>query len=343
MTEFPLDIILPVWNRPVDVRAALASFVADSPMARIVMVNNGSERETESILDEFAEALDDRALLVASARNIGSVAALNLGLSKSTAPLILVATPFTRISAGWFESVAAHFAENPDTGSLALSRYQKSASSVCMEADCGSFDSMLIRRTLYESVGGFDDCMDGSIWALRDFARRSLTRGFNTVSLPCRHLSLLDHLEFGSDSKRKERVSRARECYGERWGDQRTFIFNCPESLFGLDADVLKQAMLQSARQGDRIVITAESRISRNLLASGFSGIHENISFHPLPRFFSGRALSRVVETTLASDSTALLISGSSLVDCNLEKASFTEFLAMTDKRNRLYYQRYDS
>jgi hypothetical protein len=48
MTPYPLDIIIPVWNSPVEVRAALASFVSASPMARLVMVNNGSERETES-------------------------------------------------------------------------------------------------------------------------------------------------------------------------------------------------------------------------------------------------------------------------------------------------------
>jgi len=30
------------------------------------MVNNGSERETEAILHEFAEALDDRALLLST-------------------------------------------------------------------------------------------------------------------------------------------------------------------------------------------------------------------------------------------------------------------------------------
>lgn len=337
MTELPLDIILPVWNRPVDVRAALASFVADSPMARIVMVNNGSERETESILDEFAEALDERALLVATARNIGTIAALNLGFSKSTAPLILVATPFTRLSAGWFESVAAHFANCPDTGSLTIVKAKKSASSPFIESDHGSFDAMIIRRSLYESIGGFDESMDGSLWALRDFARRSLAKGFFTESLYSSHLALLDYRELGSDSRRKERIAQARDCYTGRWGVARTFLFNCGDSLFENDAAALRSALLQAARHGDRIVVTAGNKISKELQSYGFAGMHENVSFQPLPRFFTHRAFSRVIESTAVSDDAAFLISDSSEVDSSLKQIAFADFLAMTDKRNELY------
>ncbi|NVN97860.1 MAG: glycosyltransferase [Geobacteraceae bacterium] len=337
MIEFPLDIILPVWNRPVDVRAALASFVSDSPMARIIMVNNGSERETESILDEFAEALDDRALLVATARNIGTIAALNLGFSKSTAPLMLVASPFTRLSAGWFESVAAHLANRPDTGSLKIAKAITSTSSPSIESDHGSFDSMIIRNTLYSAIGGFDENMDGSLWALRDFARRSLTKGFLTESLFSRNLTLLDYRELGSDSKRKERIFSARECYMLRWGGQRTFLLNCGDFLFGTDASSLKNALLQTARHGDRVVLTAENSIARELKSYGFAGMHENVSFQPLPRFFSQRALARIIESTLALDAAAFLISDSPEFEAGLQKLSFEDFLAMTDKRNELY------
>jgi len=340
MTPYPLDIIIPVWNRPVEVRAALASFVAASPLARLVMVNNCSERETESILHEFAEALDDRALLVAAERNIGSVAALNLGLSKATAPLALVTTPFTRVEPGWFNAGASLFAEHPDAGSAALRKNGGSASSVIMEADLGSFEAMLLRRALYDTVGGFDEGMDGGEWALRDFARRSFNAGFRTFSLPCRQIQFLAQRELGSVLHREERIALARESYIERWGEPATFLLNCPDSLFGLQLDELKSVLLYSARQGNRLILVAGSKIAKLLLADGFSALHEYITVQPLPRFFSGKSLAKAVEKAASSGSLKFIVSETEITGNSLQSISFSNFMLLTQKCSERYYQR---
>src|SRR5512133_3407093 len=167
MTYYPLDIILPVWNRPVEVRSALASFSTDTPMSRLVLVNNGSDRETERILDEFAEALDDRVILISTERNIGTVAALNLGLTKSTAPFSLIATPFTRLAPEWFDAVLSIFDRYPDSGAVVLREKGGHRSSAEIEADAGSFVSMVMKKSLYDISGGFDESMDSGEWALR--------------------------------------------------------------------------------------------------------------------------------------------------------------------------------
>lgn len=343
MTDYPLDIIIPVWNRPIEVRSALASFVSDSPMARLIMVNNGSERETESILDEFAEALDDRALLVASEKNIGSVAALNVGLAKSTAPLILIATPYTRVGAGWFEPVAAFFKRNTDVGSLVLTNSTSSASSVEIEADHGSFDAMILNSSLNSLVGGFDESMDGAEWALRDYARRSLSFGYRTVSLYSRYLTLLDYRELGSAARREEKVRLARERYISRWGAPKTYLLNISESFFGVDIDILKRALLESARQGDRLFVSAENRVSGILLKNGFSAIHENITFHPLPRFLSRRSLGRFAELASNADSSTTIISETEVPGSDMKTTSFPDFLSLLQKRNDLYYRKGNS
>ena len=130
---------------PVEVRAALASFAADSPLARLVMVNNGREHETESILHEFAEALDDRALLLSTGRNIGTVAALNLGLvSSRSAPFALVTNPFVRLASGWFDPVMAVFERVSDAGAVSL----RSGQGGNCEADHGSFTAMVLKKEL---------------------------------------------------------------------------------------------------------------------------------------------------------------------------------------------------
>lgn len=340
MTAYPLDIIIPVWNRPVEVRAALASFVAASPLARLVMVNNGSERETESILHEFAEALDDRALLVAADRNIGSVAALNLGLSKSTAPLVLVTTPFTNVESGWFDAGATLFADHPDVGSATLRKNGGSSASVLMEADFGSFELMLLRRAIYDTVGGFDEAMDGGEWALRDFARRAFKFGFKTFSLPSRHINILEQRELGSALRREERISLARESYVSRWGEPLKFLLNCPESFFGLPVDELKDALLHSARQGNRLILVVGSKIAKVLLVDGFSALHENITLQPLPRFFSSKSLARTVEQAASSEPLTFIVSETEIAGNSLQTISFTDFMALTKDCSERYYRR---
>ena len=340
MTVYPLDIIIPVWNRPIEVRAALASFVSASPQARLVMVNNGSERETESILDEFAEALDDHALLVAADRNIGSVAALNLGLSKSSAPLILLTSPATRVESGWFAGAASLLEQNPDAGSVVLRKNRGSSVTAPVETDYGCFDAMIVRRSLYDAVGGIAENMDGGEWALRDFARRALVFNYKTFSLQTRHINFLEQRLFGSTSLREERIRLARAAYVSLWGEPETFLLNCPESRFGLNIVDLKDALLQSARQGNRLIVTAESKVAKMLLTNGLSTIHENLTLQPLPRLFPGKTLAKVVKQAVIADPFTTIVADSTVFDSKLRMMSFSDFMSQLQQHSELYYHR---
>jgi len=304
------------------------------------MVNNGSERETESILDEFAEALDDRALLVAADRNIGSVAALNLGLSKSTAPLILLTSPFARVESGWFAGAASLFEQHPDAGSVALRRNRGSSVTVPLEADYGCFDAMIVRRSLYDAVGGIAESMDGGEWALRDFARRALVCNYKTFSLQTRHINFLEQKKMGSALLRDERIRLARASYVSLWGEPESFLLFCPESLFGLSISELKDALLRSARQGNRLTVTAENKVAKLLLSNGFSTIHENLTLQPLPRFFSGKSLGKVVKQAAIAEPLTTLVADSAVFDSTLKTITFSDFLSQLQQRSELCYHR---
>jgi hypothetical protein len=343
VTAHPLDIIIPVWNRPVEVRTALASFIAASPSARLVMVNIGSERETETILNEFAEALDDRALLIAAERNVGAVAGLNLGLARSTAPLALLASPVTRLATGWFTAADSLLEDHADAGCVAFRKHGGSALSTPVEADHGAFEAMLVRRSLYAAAGGFDEGLDGGEWALRDFARRSLIFGSMTYSLASRQVAVLPQQELGSVERREERRRFAREAYVARWGEPATFLVNCPESLFGLDVETFRDALLESARHGNRLVVVAGGRAAKTLLAHGFAAIHENIAFQPLPRLFPMKALHRAVSQTAASASLPYIVSETDIADHTLRTLSFSDFQSLTQACHQRYYSRGNS
>jgi glycosyltransferase involved in cell wall biosynthesis len=333
MTNYPLDIILPVWNSPVEVRSALASFSVDTPNSRLVIVNNGSDRETERILDEFAEALDDRAILVSTERNIGTVAALNLGLKKSTAPFSLVATPFTRLAPGWFDAVLSLFNRHPESGAVVLREKSGSSCSAEYEADSATFVSTVLKKSLYDITGGFDEGMDGGEWALRDFVRRATRAGFTTYALEMDSLQLSAITEFGSVARRQERVLNARQLYAERWGEPLTYLIVCPDSLFGVTHEVFQDTLLESARQGNRISVVAENRIGRLLSRENLSALHENISFKILPKLFSARALKGTLSRSAESQPAAILVSESDYFSASFNRMTFTDFVSATCRR----------
>ncbi len=335
MTDYPLDIIIPVWNSPVEVRAALASFAADSPTARLVMVNNGSERETEAILHEFADALDSRALLLSTGRNIGTVAALNLGLSRSTAAFAMVANPFVRMTSGWFDPVLSFFDRTMDAGAVSL----RSDPGVHTEADYGSFATMVLKRELFLRAAGFDENMDGAVWALRDFSRKATACGYKTFSVCSRQMLVGKHQELGSQARRVQRVTAARQLYVDRWGEPATYLIISTDFIPGESIALFKETLLAAARQGDRVTVAAAGKSGKLLAQEGFSALHENISFLPLPRFFADRALRKAVDQIVSEDAGAMMITADESDLLPLKSLSFADFTARLKQRTERFYK----
>lgn len=339
MTDYPLDIIIPVWNHPVEVRAALSSFAAGTPMARLIMVNNGSERETECILDEFAESLDDRALLVATDRNIGSVASLNLGLTRATGACILITSPFTRLEPGWFDPVAALFDKYDDVGSIVITK-KDAPFPYPMEADHGSFDAMVIRKSLYVANGGFNEQMDDGLWALRDYARKALAAGYRTFSLPSRHLEILPSRKLGSTERRQEKEELAKLSYSSCWGESNNYFILCSDELFGVELSSFKEILLDAARQGEHFTVAAGGAVAKSLVDAQINILHDNIFFHSLPRFFPDRNVRKIAARVFQKEPSTVLISDIDNLPVDMKKSSFQYLVEQIQLKKSLFQKR---
>ncbi|NJD91439.1 MAG: glycosyltransferase [Geobacter sp.] len=324
MPEFLVDIIIPIWNRPVETRSALASFVASSPFARLVMVNNGSERETERILDEFAEALDEGAILLATARNLGRGAAINLGISQVKAPYVFLADSSNRLQEGWFDPLLAYLQHNPQVGALTL----HDSVAVPIEADHGSFDGMLVKSELFKLAGSFDESLDNGVWALRDFARRLIKCGFLTAAAPATGLKREILPEFGSTAKRHERQQAAAARYAERWDASRSYLIPCHDSHPGENLDAFRLALLTSARSGNLLTVSAGGKVARILKKEGFAALHENISFVPLPLLFKEAAFRKTAAKLLECDPATVLVAEEPPFALAMPLLGYSEFIA---------------
>ncbi len=293
-----VDIIIPVWNRPVEARQCIASIIDTTTDARLILIDTGSERETETFLEEVTESLDERALLLSSQRNLGFVAALNQGLARSEAPYAVIVRQSSVVTPGWLEQLLALADDRPEAG-LIVPRFDtdgvKKAPPVVGEADHGSFAAMLVRRSVFETIGGFDADLDGGECCLREYSRRAMKAGF----LTCRASSFVRpgaEPQFGSLERRNEHLVRCRERVAAQYGVVRNYCLLMPSAATPEECDALFRLLLQPARRGDRLVVLVPRRLSRLVKQAGYALLHDNIRLQFLPMVGEVKAVRRTFQ-----------------------------------------------
>lgn len=303
MSKPAIDIIVPVWNRPVETRACLVNLVDHSPDARLILVSNGSERETESLLEEFAEALDERALLISTPMNLGFVRAVNRGLARAEAEFAAVVRSTSIVTEGWLEPLIMLARTRPEAGvivpRLLRAPLNRTASNghppvSVTETAHGDFAAMLIRKDLYDRIGGFDEELDGGLWCLKDFARRALRAGFLTFAAEGSPVICCDDPPLGSTTRREELLRRSMAACTARWGEERVFSVHFP---LGADINAVRrkfEVMLRGARQGHTFTVLVFPATFRELVKGGYGALHRNIRLAKLPRFFAARRAGRI-------------------------------------------------
>ena len=305
-----IDIIVPVWNRPAETRACLVNLVKYSPGARLILLNNGSDRETESLLEEFAESLDERALLISTDVNLGFVRAVNRGLARVEADFAAVVKNSSLVTEGWLDPLVTLAETRPEAGVIVprlvrgpLKRGAHGAASPVSitEISCGDFAAMLVRRELYERIGGFDEGMDGGAWCLKDYVRRALRAGFLTYAAEGAPVVCGEEPSLGSLARREETLVRSIAAYNARWGEESSFCVYFPKGADFAAARRSFDVMLTGARQGCSFTVLVSPGTFLELVKAGCGSLHRNIRLEKLPRLFSAGSVKRRAATLRAA------------------------------------------
>ena len=284
MTDASIDVIIPVWNRPDETRNCLVTLIAHTPGARFIMVDAGSERDTERLLQELADSLDQRALLMRDDSNIGFVRSANRGFQSSDAPYLALVRNTTVVQAGWLEPLLGFAASHPRAGILVPCFASGDTCSGPVEVESGSFSAMVISRELYREIGGFDEGMDGGAWCLRDYTRRACAKGYLTYRVPGPALLHREEAQLGSEQRRSETLLRSMALFRERWGTGANYLLHVPK---GVELELLKQKLerlVQGARLGDCYTVLLPAVLHQAALNAGIASLHENVQLVPLPR-----------------------------------------------------------
>ncbi|WP_306673734.1 glycosyltransferase, partial [Tahibacter caeni] len=176
-----VSIVIPVYNKIAYTLACLQSLARHAGTAtfEVIVVDDCSGDETQQRLADV-----DGLRVIRNAQNLGFVGSCNAGAAAARGDFVLFLNNDTVVTPGWLEALLRCFAEEPDAGLVGAKlvypdgRLQEAGGIVFRdgsgwnygrfddpadprynfrrEADYCSGAAILLRRSLFESLGGFD-------------------------------------------------------------------------------------------------------------------------------------------------------------------------------------------
>ncbi|MFO1311890.1 MAG: glycosyltransferase [Burkholderiales bacterium] len=117
--HYVIDVVIPVYNAPDDVRLCVESALAHlRPDVRVVVIDDASpDPRIAPLLEAFAKRGHPQLLVLRNERNLGFTGTANRGMRLSRADVILLNSD-TIVSAGWLEAIMHCAATDPRIGTI---------------------------------------------------------------------------------------------------------------------------------------------------------------------------------------------------------------------------------
>ena len=303
MTTSTLDIIVPVWNHPTEARACLVSILDCAETARLIIINNGCDRATELMLEEFSDHLGDRAIYMTMERNIGFVPAVNRALNRSDADWAVIVRPTGTLTAECYQQIleattkeqAGIITPHCPSEHPLPARLLKSDCS-CLETCNISFALLALSRSMRSTIGLFDEELDGGTWCLQDYRHRADAHGFRSYLLPKVAASGEPITIFGSRDRRRKQEETAINTFRQRWGTQQQLALYLPKESDEHKLKETLQLLHAAARHGHRLELFLHRRQYTQAIQNGAACLHSGIVLHKLPLLTPLKSLARSME-----------------------------------------------
>jgi GT2 family glycosyltransferase len=233
------SIVIPVHGRAGLTRQCLDTLLREPPAVEfeLVVVDDASPDETPAVL----EAYGDRVQPVRLDTNAGFAGACNAGAAAARGELLVFLNNDTIPVAGWLDTLVAYADAHPAAGIVGAKllfpneTIQHAGVVVCQDDNprhiYAGFPAahpavnvsrrfqavtaacMLVRRDVFDTVGGFDEayrnCLEDT-----DLCLRAVESGHEVHYC---HESVLYHLESVSRGRRSKEIERNAKLFRERW------------------------------------------------------------------------------------------------------------------------------
>jgi GT2 family glycosyltransferase len=318
---------VPVHNAPELVQRCIESVLAQvgDQLGEVVVVDDASDAATQALLAKLAHP---KLRVLRSDANLGYGGAVNLGVASCRAPLVLQLNSDVEAQSDFVSPLVAALAADPSLAAVNpagntyrryhLDRYAKRGA--CVVTNHLSGYAFLIRRSVFEAVGGFDPLFGLGYFEDTDLSRRILRTGAWLGVHPDTALHHESHGSFALRPERRAILEANRLRYHERWPAARRQVLLATRSErgSGLPASLVDEAwgvldggggiwwvspeppreLLALGMRGDRMGVLRGARRLRKLRSDSFKRFTELWLSADVPRIAGSmlRAAARSAE-----------------------------------------------
>ena len=276
-----VSVVVPTFNQAHYTYLLLESLRAHTDVPfEVIVVDNASTDETASLLKRL-----DNARIQLNERNLGFGGACNLGARMARAESVCFLNSDTVVTPGWLRALT-HTFEDRRCGAAAArlvhpdGRLQEAGSIIWQDGstegygrgedpfapeysyarpvDYGSAACLLVRRELFDTLGGFDDRYAPAYYEDADLCLRLRQAGWSIRYQP---RATVFHLEFGSSGAGRAVALQQRQ--------RATFIARWRDELADQRPSGSNVLWARDCRRSRRVLVV-DDRLPLSVLGSGF-------------------------------------------------------------------------
>lgn len=312
-----LDIIIPVWNNPTAARACLVSIMHSTDSARLVIINNGCDRETGLMLEEFCDHLGNRSVYMTMERNIGFIPAANLALSRSEADWALLLNPTATITSSDLKQLyTAADTEQPGIISphcqteFKLPRQTVKYNCKLIETSQISLVALAISKAMRDQIGIFDTEIGSNEWCLKDYRHRADANGYNILLLPEARIITEPVIRFGSVERRNMLEEAGKALVEQRWCRQQHCAVYLPKETDEQQLNNSLALLHAVARRGHQVELFLHRQQYNGALQREAVCLHTGLNLHRLPLLNPDKSLTKSIRKMQTDNPELQVISG---------------------------------
>lgn len=244
-----IDVVIPVYNAPDLTRHCIDSIVTylSQSIRRIIIQDDASDRETREMLDSLPYGCVD---VYHAEKNQGFGLSVNEAVSRSDACYVLILNSDTEISHDFLPLLCATLAADPRLAAIipAGNSYAKYDLGRYVLQEGGYIPTyylrghaILIRRDIFQEIGGFDPVFGRGYYEDIDLGRRLDLRGWRFGVHPGACIYHKMKGSFGNEQAQKQLAQRNRALYLSRYpkARQNILLFSTEWSLADFSPSIL--------------------------------------------------------------------------------------------------------